>query len=83
MAIARKVRKPMTEKQMNYIHSLAAERGLRWANPPDPAYTSTAEASFLINELLYRFSLRLGLFSRDYIQTGEFEVVDEAKALSY
>ncbi len=79
----RKPRKPMTQKQYNYIVSLAEERGLRWAKPFDMEYTSTANASALITELKNIFSLTMGPFKRTWIDTGVFEVVDEAKAKSF
>jgi len=70
----------MTEKQMAYIRKLAAERGLRWAKPYNPETTASYWASTMINELQYRFSLKMGLFRRDYIDTGIFEIVDQTLA---
>jgi hypothetical protein len=81
--MARKVKYPMDERQFSYINKLAAERGLRWARPFDMANTPSAAAGAMIRELRDRFSLTHGLFVRDYIQTGIFEVVDEAKASKF
>jgi len=72
--------KRMTDRQAAYIHALAAERGLRWAKPFNPMYTHKAVASALIDELKNRFSLTHGLFVRDYVRTGIFEIVNETKA---
>ena len=83
MAQQRKPKHPMTQKQVAYIHALARERGLRWATPYNPETTASYWASTLIDELQYRFSLHNGLFIRDYINTGIFEIVDQALAESY
>ena len=79
----RKPRKPMTERQLSYIHILAAERGLRWDGVGDPEMTSSAAASDLITELRNTFSLTMGTFTRHHITTGEFVVIDRAKAESF
>lgn len=81
--MATKIRKPASQKQIDYIHILAAERGLRWAKAKAANEISMPDASYIIRELKDRFSLTMGLFPRDYIRTGVFVVVDEAKAKSF
>jgi hypothetical protein len=81
--MAQKIRKPASQKQVDYINILAAERGLRWAKPLAANEMSMPAASYLIRELQNHFSLTMGLFPRDYIRTGVFVVVDEAKAKSF
>jgi hypothetical protein len=81
--MATKIRKPASQKQIDYINILATERGLRWAKPVAASEIEMPHASALIRELKDRFSLTRGLFTRDYIQTGEFVVVNESKAKSF
>ena len=78
MTTQRRPRKPATIKQVRYIEALARERGLRWAKPFNPELTSSAAASDYISSLLNNFSVRCGTFTREFLTTGLFEVVDQA-----